>query len=68
MIDSRRELLKAAAAAVSASFRQPIFTQPRDLLAGFSTRRIQTAEATIHVRTAGTGAPLLLLHGFPSRT
>jgi haloacetate dehalogenase len=65
-IDSRRELLKAAAAAVSAfAVRQPIFAQPRDLLAGFATRRIQTSGATIHVRTAGTGPPLLLLHGFP---
>jgi hypothetical protein len=65
-IDSRRELLKAAAVAVSAvAGRQPIFAQPRDLLAGFATRRVQTSGATIHVRTAGTGPPLLLLHGFP---
>ena len=39
--------------------------QARDLLAGFQTRRIQTTGATIHVRIAGSGPPLLLLHGFP---
>ena len=44
---------------------QPGVAQARDLLAGFQTRRIQTTGATIHVRTAGSGPPLLLLHGFP---
>jgi haloacetate dehalogenase len=39
--------------------------QTRDLLAGFQTRRIPTSGATIHVRTAGSGPPLLLLYGFP---
>lgn len=41
-------------------------TQPvRDLLPGFATHTIPTDGATIHVRTAGSGPPLLLLHGFP---
>lgn len=37
-----------------------------DLLPGFDTRRIETGEGvSIHVRTAGQGAPVLLLHGHP---
>ncbi len=35
------------------------------LLAGFEDRRIEVDGATIRVRTAGAGAPLLLLHGYP---
>lgn len=63
---SRRQILKTAAVAASAlATRQALAAQPRDLLAGFQTRRIQTSGATIHVRTAGAGPPLLLLHGFP---
>ena len=31
----------------------------------FTSRRIQTTETTIFVRSSGTGAPLLLLHGVP---
>ena len=63
---SRRQILKTAAVAASAlATRQARAAQPRDLLAGFQTRLIQTSGATIHVRTAGAGPPLLLLHGFP---
>lgn len=66
MDDSRRQILKTAAVAVSAfATRQALEAQPRDLLTGFQTHRIQTSGATIHVRTAGSGLPLLLLHGFP---
>ena len=37
-----------------------------DLLPGFDTRRIDTGEGvSIHVRTKGQGAPVLLLHGHP---
>ncbi|MGJ3264882.1 MAG: alpha/beta hydrolase [Salinarimonas sp.] len=37
-----------------------------DLLPGFATRRIETEPGiAIHVRTAGSGPPLLLLHGHP---
>jgi len=36
-----------------------------DLLPGFQTQQVPTDGATIHVRTAGSGPPLLLLHGFP---
>jgi len=32
---------------------------------GFETREIQVDAARIHVRVAGKGAPVLLLHGFP---
>jgi len=66
MDHSRREALKAAAGALSTvAMGQMVVAQARDLLAGFQTRRIQTTGATIHVRTAGSGPPLLLLHGFP---
>jgi haloacetate dehalogenase len=64
MINSRRELLKAIAVSPFA-VRQPLVAQPRDLLAGFATHHIETSGATVHVRTAGVGPPLLLLHGFP---
>jgi haloacetate dehalogenase len=65
MDDSRRQILKTAAVAVCAfANRQALEAQPSDLLAGFQIRRIRTSGATIHVRTAGSGSPLLLLHGF----
>jgi haloacetate dehalogenase len=32
---------------------------------GFTTRQIDTGEATINVRIGGKGKPLLLLHGYP---
>jgi haloacetate dehalogenase len=32
---------------------------------GFSSRRVQTSGATIHARSAGSGPPLLLIHGYP---
>ncbi len=38
---------------------------PDTALKGFDYRRITTAGATINVATAGKGAPLLLLHGYP---
>ena len=66
MNNSRREVLKTAAAAVSTfAITRPVEGQTYDLLAGFRTHRIQTSGATIHLRTAGSGPPLLLLHGFP---
>ena len=36
-----------------------------ELYPGFATQRIRTDGAEIHVRTGGSGAPLLLLHGYP---
>lgn len=33
--------------------------------AGFSARDFDLGEATIHARVGGSGAPLLLLHGYP---
>jgi haloacetate dehalogenase len=65
MNDSRREVLKSAALAVSTLASGQALAQDRDLLPGFQTRQIPTADTTIHVRTAGSGPPLLLLHGFP---
>ena len=66
MDDSRRHVLKSAALALSALASGPeLQAQTQDLLAGFQTRRVSTSGATIHVRTAGSGPPLLLLHGFP---
>jgi haloacetate dehalogenase len=66
MNESRREILKSGAAALSTlATSQALGAQARDLFVGFQTRHIPTSGATIHVRTAGSGPPLLLLHGFP---
>jgi haloacetate dehalogenase len=35
------------------------------MMDGFATHEIQTGETSIFVRSSGSGAPLLLLHGFP---
>ncbi|MFQ5773615.1 MAG: alpha/beta fold hydrolase [Kiloniellaceae bacterium] len=35
------------------------------VLEGFTHSRIRTSGAEIHLRTAGRGAPVLLLHGYP---
>ena len=35
------------------------------MLRGFDYQQIETSGATINVATAGTGSPLLLLHGYP---
>ena len=35
------------------------------MLEGFEARDVDAGEATIHVRVAGSGPPLLLLHGYP---
>ncbi len=35
------------------------------ILEGFEARDVDAGEATIHVRVAGDGPPLLLLHGYP---
>jgi len=37
----------------------------RDLLPGFSDERLRAGEVLLHVRRAGSGPPLLLLHGYP---
>jgi len=36
-----------------------------DLLPGFETHRIAGPAGTLHVRTGGSGPPLLCLHGYP---
>jgi haloacetate dehalogenase len=35
------------------------------LLSGFETREVAVGDDTLHVRTAGEGPPVLLLHGYP---
>ena len=35
------------------------------MLTGFSSDRVDLGEVSLHVRRAGQGAPLILLHGFP---
>jgi haloacetate dehalogenase len=35
------------------------------MFTGFDTRTVQTAECSYFIRIAGSGPPLLLLHGFP---
>ena len=73
MDNARRDALKAAALAMSAVvLGRPALAADgmpahpvRDLLPGFATHTIPTDGARIHVRTAGSGPPLLLLHGFP---
>jgi haloacetate dehalogenase len=35
------------------------------LFEGFETRDLQTPRGTVHARIAGSGPPLLLLHGYP---
>jgi haloacetate dehalogenase len=37
----------------------------RDLFPGFSVRRLRGAGAEVFARVGGSGAPLLLLHGYP---
>ena len=32
---------------------------------GFETRKVETGEATIHVRVGGAGPAVVLLHGYP---
>ncbi|MBV8854747.1 MAG: alpha/beta fold hydrolase, partial [Sinobacteraceae bacterium] len=39
--------------------------RPDGALKGFRYRQINTASATINLATAGSGPPLLLLHGYP---
>ena len=36
-----------------------------DLYPGFAEHRIATSGAEIYLRTAGSGPPLLLMHGYP---
>lgn len=52
-------------AAGGASLLSRAAAQETALFPGFRTRRIATSGADINVLTAGSGPPLLLLHGFP---
>src|SRR6516162_6438883 len=36
-----------------------------ELLAGFDARRVQVGDADLFLRIAGSGPPLLMLHGYP---
>jgi haloacetate dehalogenase len=72
MIDRRDWLRRTAAlttgAAVAGLGRvraQPQGDASEPLFPGFKTAKVYTSGATIHVVTAGSGPPLLLLHGAP---
>jgi haloacetate dehalogenase len=77
MFENRRKLLKTAAAlgigaAASAAAgggsvpAQAGGTSPApDFFPGFKRGSAKTSGATIHLVTAGSGPPLLLLHGYP---
>ena len=38
---------------------------PEPLLAGFGERRVEVGDASLFLRMAGSGPPLLMLHGYP---
>ena len=62
----RRTIMKRVAAAAGLTqVLNHAHGQPRPLLAGFQTKRISTSGSEIHIAIAGTGPPVLLLHGFP---
>jgi haloacetate dehalogenase len=72
MIDRRDWLRRTAALAagtVVAGFRRVHARQqasgPANLFPGFKVVKVQTSGAMIHVVAAGSGPPLLLLHGAP---
>ena len=67
---NRRELLQAAAGSLAAATvlpRRAAAAQNVDdrFFAEFTTSRVKTSGAEIHVVKGGRGAPLLLLHGAP---
>jgi len=62
---SRRKFFERTLAAAFVSSFQQASAQSQPLFPGFQTRKIATSGASIHVTTAGSGPPLLLLHGFP---
>jgi haloacetate dehalogenase len=72
MIDRRDWLRRTAALTAGAAVaglgrvraRQQVGAS-EPLFPGFKTAKVQTSGATIHVVTAGSGPPLLLLHGAP---
>ncbi|PCJ23318.1 MAG: hypothetical protein COA96_12165 [SAR86 cluster bacterium] len=68
----RRRFLKAAASLATAAPLLPLsqsFAQSESidsrLFPGFSVEKVETAGATIHSLIAGSGPPVLLLHGAP---
>ncbi len=52
---------------MAAKSQRPIANSrsPAAMMDDFAATEISTGESTIHVRWAGSGPPLLLLHGFP---
>ncbi len=62
----RRDFLETLAA-VAGVFNMPGDAEAQEsrLFAGFRTRRIATSGSSINLVTAGSGPPLLLLHGYP---
>ena len=71
MANSRREILKQAAAvmagagAARAAQAQTTADSSAYLFPGFKASKVQTTGATINVVSGGQGPPLLLLHGHP---
>ncbi|MGE0461949.1 MAG: alpha/beta fold hydrolase [Vicinamibacterales bacterium] len=70
---SRREALKQAAALAAAALPRPASTVaqgqppggPLRFFPGFTSARVRTSGAEIHLVHAGSGPPVLLLHGAP---
>ena len=62
----RRQFLKTATVAAAVmSLPEKSGAEQAGLFPGFQTRRVATSGAEINLVTAGSGPPLLLLHGFP---
>jgi haloacetate dehalogenase len=68
---NRRDWLRTTTLAAGAAVAglRPVHAQqrgaPEPLFPGFTPAKVTTSGATIHVVTAGSGPPLLLLHGAP---
>lgn len=63
--EARPEAEAALAAARRDGAMPPLSEVPGSLMTGFRTERVATPGAEIHVAIAGSGPPLLLLHGNP---
>src|SRR5215813_11513780 len=61
----RRDFLKKSLAASAALTTRTQATGRSSLFPGFERRMVKTSGATINTVHAGSGSPLLLLHGYP---
>jgi haloacetate dehalogenase len=71
---NRRDALKHAAVLAAAALARPgeaeaqaptVGASPRDFFPGFTSERVKTSGAEINLVRAGSGPPVLLLHGAP---